>query len=146
MKDILKLITIGNLCSILELVKHKKWSSVRALLRQYFNIIVRPITSRYYPYKERRYEAKLEKALKSNKAITIEYYTSDCDMAESYGVKVFANKKEYDKYRDNLGIWEGSYSENFITYEQYLSDPNAHYSFDRILSAYENGNGKSILV
>ena len=143
MKDIF---TINNLCSILDLVKRREWRCVRSLLRQYFREIVRPITSRYYPYKERRYEAKLEKAFKRNKAITIEYYTSDCDMSESYGVKVFANKKEYDKYRDNLGIWEGSYSENFITYEQYLSDPNARYSFDRILSAYENGNGRSIFV
>jgi len=80
--------------------------------------------------------------------IYYEYWSRDCDMCESAGVDIFyGGRKAYDKAYQKAGEWaEGPFSWNIITKAEYEQRKDERYFRDRIMEAYENGNGTSIYV
>jgi len=97
-----------------------------------------------------RYEYRLREWFKRTiyKPVYFEYWSRDCDMCESSGVDVFyGSKKAYEAYLNNFyeGL-EGPGSMNIIPKEEYEERKGLTYQRDRVMEAYENGNGTSIYV
>lgn len=76
------------------------------------------------------------------------HWSRDCDMCESAGVSVFyGTKKMFDKAYDQAAEWaDGPFSWEIISKEEYLERKGERYFRDRVMEAYENGNGTSIYV
>ena len=75
--------------------------------------------------------------------------TTDCDMCTSTSFVKYENGFEYIAYQEdesNFEWLEGPYSENFISEEEYLEYQGQSFTRDRIMEAYENGNGNSVVV
>lgn len=108
----------------------------------------------------RKYEWQIEKMESDIKAlqslakygwIFIEVWSRDCDMCESSRVYKFQSVKKYNQYLNRIGEWaEGPVSVRLVSKDQYdaYAKPNNTLGRvrDRIMEAYENGNGNSILV
>ncbi len=93
-------------------------------------------------------EIKMNESLVKNGWIYVKAWSRDCDMCESTRVYKFQSIKAYYKMYDNFCEWlEGPGSFYLITKNEYddeMREPTR--SRDRIMEAYENGNGTSIYV
>jgi hypothetical protein len=93
-------------------------------------------------------EIKLSESLIKYGWIYVSTWSRDCDMCESTRVYKFQSIKAYYKANDSFGeSLEGPGSFSIITKEQYdeeRREPTR--DRDRILEAFENGNGYSIYV
>lgn len=80
--------------------------------------------------------------------IYYDYYSRDCDMCErSYVEKFQGSRKAYKKMKENAYEWaEGPMEFNEISKDEYNQRAGIVNTRDRILEAYENGNGTSIYV
>jgi hypothetical protein len=80
--------------------------------------------------------------------IFVKGWSRDCDMCESTRVYKFQSIKAYYKLEKNFYEWlEGPGYLNLISKDEYDSEhKEPTRSRDRILEAYENGNGFSIYV
>jgi len=75
----------------------------------------------------------------------IETWSRDCDMCESTSVARYTSMKEYDEAMDAVEGWaEGPVSFTHISKED--ADKFEPHTRDRVMEAYENGNGWSIHV
>lgn len=77
------------------------------------------------------------------------YSSVDCDLVESSGVGRFNSYKEAYNYQsnpDNYDWLEGPYSEWEISKEEYLQSKGIAHQRDYIMEAYENGNGRKVLI
>ena len=83
--------------------------------------------------------------MKKSEVIYAFSFSRDCDMCESTSYHKFESQKEYDDYEENLYEWaEGSTYINEISEEEYLAHCNQQSrTRDRIMEAYENGNGRT---
>jgi hypothetical protein len=74
--------------------------------------------------------------------------STDCDCVQSYSVQKFQSIKSYCKYRDNRLDWaDGPTYFAIISKSDYdLEREHPTRNRDRIMEAYENGNGSSIIV
>jgi len=74
--------------------------------------------------------------------------STDCDCVQSYDVRKFQSLKSFRKYCEGVYNWaEGPTSISIISKKEY--DEERHHptrSRDRIMEAYENGHGSSVLV
>jgi hypothetical protein len=74
--------------------------------------------------------------------------STDCDCVQSYYVRKFQSIKRFYRFCDSVMSWaEGPTSISIITkgdYDEERQHPTR--SRDRIMEAYENGNGRSIVV
>jgi hypothetical protein len=90
------------------------------------------------------------KLLKQKGIIYYSIQSIDCDMVESYRVyksTYFKKLKDWDDYVEKTYVWaEGPTSIEMLTKEEYELALDQEYSRDRIMEAYENGHGSSIIV
>jgi hypothetical protein len=93
-------------------------------------------------------EIEMNKSLANYGWIYVKAWSRDCDMCESTRVYKFQSIKAYYKAYDSFCEWlEGPGSFHPITKDEYddeMREPTR--SRDRIMEAYENGNGTSIYV
>jgi hypothetical protein len=83
--------------------------------------------------------------------IYVEIWSRDCDMCESTSVRKFQSIHKYFKFWESVGEWaEGPVGITTISKQEYdaYHKPNNDLGRvrDRIMEAYENGNGTSINV
>lgn len=74
------------------------------------------------------------------------HWSRDCDMCESttFG---WCFPHEYDEIQDDASEWaEGPMSFEKITKEEYEQYKGESFKRDRVMEAYENGNGRSVYV
>jgi hypothetical protein len=76
-----------------------------------------------------------------------EYFSRDCDMFETGGVgktrgyfNFLKNREEFFLFSEYSGYY------NIIDKSEYLERKNYMYQRDRVMEAYENGNGNSLFV
>jgi hypothetical protein len=98
-----------------------------------------------------REEIELSNCLKEYGWIYIETWSRDCDMCESSSVSKYQSIKAYHKAVERACEWaEGPVTFTIITKDQYnaYAKPGNRLgrTRDRIMEAYENGNGSSIYV
>jgi hypothetical protein len=75
------------------------------------------------------------------------YWSRDCDMCETADVRKYRNYFQYLKAIESYGEWaDGPFTLNEITKGEYLMREGETYHRDRVMEAYENGNGRSIYV
>ena len=73
-------------------------------------------------------------------------WSRDCDMCESTSRGVVYGEKNWDKMMEHTAEWaEGPVSYDRISKEEYEEFVNPG-NRDRVMEAYENGNGNSIYV
>ena len=104
--------------------------------------VLKPILNVYYNYpgKVKRFLDKL-----FLEHIYYVQWSRDCDMFESTNASICYGRKAYIKMQEDACDWaEGPMSWNEISKEEYEEFQPDHR--DRVMEAYENGNGKSIWV
>jgi len=77
------------------------------------------------------------------------YWSRDCDMCESERIGVWSSgQKRFDMMQEEESEWcDGPFSYSPISKEEYLERKGEVFrTRDRILEAFENGNGTSIYV
>ena len=73
------------------------------------------------------------------------WFSIDCDMCESYTPARFNNRKALERAHEEKSEWaEGPFGFNECSKEE--CDSFEPHQRDRVMEAYENGNGKSIYV
>ncbi len=115
-------------------------------IRFYLNDLKYMVFDRFYYRYNRRLREWFLKIL--YKPIYYSYWSRDCDMCESSGVGVFyGGMKKYLKWQEESLEWaEGPSGSSFISKEEYEAEKGHTSHRDRIMEAYENGNGSSIYV
>jgi len=79
--------------------------------------------------------------------IYMDYFSRDCDMCETSSVSKFPNYYSYRVAEASQAEWaDGPFSYTPISKNEYKDRKGFSSSRDRILEAYENGNGNSIYV
>lgn len=75
-------------------------------------------------------------------------YSTDCDLVQSYYVRKFQSLKRYRKFIDKVyECAEGPTTISIISKSDYnMEKQHPTKSRDRIMEAYENGNGRSVIV
>lgn len=93
------------------------------------------------------YDAKKWYYEKTDKVVYYYYSSTDCDMCTSAGYGYTLGERAFREYEQDMyeGA-EGPTQIEKISKEEYLENKDEHYFRDRIMEAYENGNGTSIIV
>ena len=85
--------------------------------------------------------------LKTWETVYFYQFSRDCDMCESGGYYFADNYAAFLKAEENMYEWaEGTCYMNEVGKQEFDAHNEEKYHRDRVLKAYENGNGNSIYV
>jgi hypothetical protein len=87
------------------------------------------------------------RAMKFWEPVYYSYFSRDCDMCESYNAYEYKNYYQARNQQAESYEWaEGPMSYDEISKEEYQDLSGHYHTRDRVMEAYENGNGSSIYV